>query len=92
MIVHSNAFVYSTCLLGLDSRYGVACYWLYLYILTYVYIQTCKKIFPEPLLLNKGFVFITHLYKFYTINHQNYLLINILRHRFDIETISLRRG
>ena len=30
MIVHSNAFVYSTCLLGLDSRYGVICFWLYI--------------------------------------------------------------
>lgn len=50
MIVHSNAFVYSTCLLEIVFRYGI--YKLPIYSIIYNI-----KNFPEPLLLNKGFAF-----------------------------------
>jgi len=79
MIVHSNAFVYSTCLLGIDSRYGeilliielllvrlahshllsiASCIYrkLHLIMLKRSLYITFVKVFPEPLLLIKGFV------------------------------------
>ena len=55
MIVSSNAFVFSTCLLGVVSRYGY--YVIYQDRSSVEFIANLNKlvtVFPEPLSLEKG--------------------------------------
>jgi hypothetical protein len=73
MIVHSNAFVYSTSLLGVDSRYGY-------YVIFNIINKTILNftVFPEPFSLKnseKDFHPFYFFYKRLFLCRQDFLIV-----------------
>ncbi len=69
MIVNSNAFVFSTCLLVVVSRYGCTCEYFICFSLFILHKYLIWKIFPELYYIFRGVLSILHLFQFICFYH-----------------------